>query len=286
MVYCKKLINLAKFIVHILQKLRLYKNGGPMNYFLVIVFLYFIGCVLGWCLEVVYRRFSPANKERKWINPGFLVGPYLPLYGFGLCTLFFLARLEQFINLGSNFANKAVLFIVMAISMTVLELIAGLIFIQGMNVKLWDYSKEWLNYKGIICPKFSLFWALLGAFYYFAIDPDILSALAWFKNNLAFSFILGIFIGCHFIDFCYSTHIVVKIKKYAEEYNIKVKYEELKNLINLENIKNHERKHFFFSFNSDVSLSDHLKKYADLTIAFIQKPELKLKDSLKNKKNK
>ena len=58
-----------------------------MNEFLKLAFLFFMGCLLGWCLEVLYRRFTPANKERRWINPGFLVGPYLPLYGFGLCTL-------------------------------------------------------------------------------------------------------------------------------------------------------------------------------------------------------
>lgn len=254
-----------------------------MNMFLIIVFLYFIGCVLGWCLEVVYRRFAPHNKDRKWINPGFLVGPYLPLYGFGLCSLFLLARLEVFFDLGNSFINKAVLFLIMAVSMTILELIAGLIFIKGMHVKLWDYSNEWLNYKGIICPKFSLFWALLGALYYFAIDPDIINALNWFNDNLAFSFVLGVFFGCHFIDFCYSTQIIVKIKQLAKEYNIQVKYEELKQSILRENNKNHEKRHFFFSFRSEVSLSEHLKRYADLTVAFMPKHEIK-KPKFFNKK--
>ena len=61
-----------------------------MNNFLILAFLFFIGCFLGWGLEVLYRRFSPANVSRRWINPGFLVGPYLPLYGFGLCALYLL----------------------------------------------------------------------------------------------------------------------------------------------------------------------------------------------------
>ena len=65
-----------------------------MNLFLTLAYLFFIGSVLGWVLELFYRRFiSGANPERKWINPGFCVGPYVPLYGFGLCILFVLAAI-------------------------------------------------------------------------------------------------------------------------------------------------------------------------------------------------
>ena len=63
-----------------------------MNLFLKLAYLFFIGSVLGWVLELFYRRFiSSANPERKWINPGFCVGPYVPLYGSGLCILYLLA---------------------------------------------------------------------------------------------------------------------------------------------------------------------------------------------------
>lgn len=63
-----------------------------MNIFLTLAFLFFIGATLGWVLELLFRRFfSSANPERKWINPGFCVGPYLPLYGCGLCFLYLIA---------------------------------------------------------------------------------------------------------------------------------------------------------------------------------------------------
>ena len=63
-----------------------------MNRVLVVAFLFFMGSLIGWGLEVVYRRFfSDANPERKWINPGFLIGPYLPLYGFSLSAVYLLS---------------------------------------------------------------------------------------------------------------------------------------------------------------------------------------------------
>ena len=54
-----------------------------MSKFLIFVFIFFIGSMLGWLLELIFRRLV----HKKWINPGFLIGPYLPIYGFGLCAL-------------------------------------------------------------------------------------------------------------------------------------------------------------------------------------------------------
>ena len=56
-----------------------------MNIFLSLAFLFFVGSTFGWVLELLFRRFfSSNNPERKWIDPGFCVGPDLPLYGSGL----------------------------------------------------------------------------------------------------------------------------------------------------------------------------------------------------------
>lgn len=149
-----------------------------MNIFLKLAFLFFIGSVIGWVIELIFRKyFAVENKEHKWINPGFCVGPYLPLYGFGLCLLYLIASLEQYSIIKNPILNKAVLFVVMAVCMTAIEYIAGIFCLKFANVRLWDYSDKWGNIQGIICPSFSCAWALLGAVYYFLIHPRILSAL-------------------------------------------------------------------------------------------------------------
>ena len=64
--------------------------------FLIVLYLFFFGGVGGWVLELLFRRFfSGANPERKWLNPGFLFGPCLPLYGFGTVLLFILSELDH-----------------------------------------------------------------------------------------------------------------------------------------------------------------------------------------------
>lgn len=253
-----------------------------MNNFLILAFLFFIGCFLGWGLEVIYRRFSPANVSRRWINPGFLVGPYLPLYGFGLCALYLLANLENTSLINEVTAgSKILLFIVMSLVMTLFEYIAGVIFIKGMKVKLWDYSNEKFNFQGIICLKFSIYWALLGAVYYFLIHPHILHALQWFSNNLAFSFVVGLFFGVFAVDVVYSLGIVAKVRAFAKENDILVRYEELRQQIRQRSEENKEKLHWFLRFASGEQLRDHLERYLELQDAFGPDKINEIRDKIK-----
>lgn len=48
-----------------------------------------------------------------------------------------------------------------SIVVTLFELIIGL-GLQYLNVSpMWDYTSQWMNYKGVICPLFSFLWIWL-----------------------------------------------------------------------------------------------------------------------------
>lgn len=164
-----------------------------MSMFLTLAFLFFVGSLAGWVMELLFRNFG--RPISKWVNPGFCTGPYVPLYGFGLCILYLIASLEQLALIADPFWNKAVLFLTMAVCMTLIEYIAGVLCLKLFKLRLWDHSGLWGNIQGIICPLFSAIWAALGAVYYFFIHPHILDALAWLSRNLAFSFVIGLFFG-------------------------------------------------------------------------------------------
>ena len=231
-----------------------------MNMFLELAFLFFVGSVAGWGLEVLFRKFlSSANPEHKWINPGFCTGPYLPLYGFGLCLLYLIASLERWSIIESPLWNNIILFAVMALCMTLIEYIAGILALKVIKVRLWDYTNEWGNIEGIICPKFSFFWAVLGAFYYFLIHPNILDAIRWLSRNLAFSFVIGLFFGVFIIDVAHSIHFVAKLKAFAEENDVVVKYETLKANIRTHYEATAQKYHFFRPLHTDRPLAEHLK---------------------------
>ena len=50
-----------------------------MAYLIIYSLIFILGGTLGYFIELVFRRIV----HKKWINPGFLTGPCLPLYGVG-----------------------------------------------------------------------------------------------------------------------------------------------------------------------------------------------------------
>ncbi|MCR4789695.1 MAG: hypothetical protein K5839_01295 [Treponemataceae bacterium] len=212
-----------------------------MLFFLKLAFLFSMGSFLGWCLEVIYRRIV----HKKWINPGFLTGPCLPLYGFSLVSLYLLAQIDvSFIT--NPIWEKVVLFVIMALCITLVEYFAGLIFIKGMKIKLWDYSACWGNIQGIICPLYTFFWYLLSALYYFLVHPRILNSLSWLSSHIAFSFVIGIYYGILMVDLVHSFKVVNRIRQFAKEKQIVVRLESFKESI--------EQKRFMAPLQSEMEI--------------------------------
>jgi uncharacterized membrane protein len=226
---------------------------------LVAAFLFFVGSVLGWCTEVLFRRIFTAKK---WINPGFLTGPYLPLYGFGVAGLFLISLIP--INTGNYWLDSAIIILIMGAVMTIIEYIAGLIFIKGMKIKLWDYTNRWGNIQGIICPLFSFLWLVVCAFYYFVVDPYVMTAVVWFVNHIAFAFFVGVFFGIFLVDLGHSINIASKITAFAKKYHTVVSFEKLKESIKDKIEEFGEKKaNFVFAFRSNKSLDESLLDYAE-----------------------
>lgn len=251
-----------------------------MELFLMLTFLFFVGSVSGWIIELIFRRF--ILRDKLVINPGFLVGPYLPIYGFGLCIFFLLSQIPL---------NGILVIFIMAATVTLIEYIAGLIFIKKMGIMLWDYSNSWGNIDGIICPLYSFFWLVAAAIYYYFINPYIMTSLNWLHNNLAFSFFIGMFFGIIIIDFVYSTNLVVKIKKLAKDMNLVVKYDELKIAIAEEIKKRKEKYSFLFAVNPqfeklEQSLTQYAKKQAKNAKKLTKSVNLFIKTKLTRKEKK
>ena len=223
---------------------------------LVAAFLFFVGSVLGWCTEVIFRRCFTAKK---WINPGFLTGPYLPLYGFGVVGLFAISLIP--IDTGSAAWNAVIIILIMGVTMTLIEYIAGLIFIKGMKIRLWDYSNRWGNIQGIICPLFSLFWLIVSAFFYFVISPFVIEAVVWFVRHMAFAFVVGLFFGVFFVDFAHSVNLTAKIRSFAKKHDVVVSFEKLKESIKDKFEKKHKKASFVFPFKSENGLTAELEHY-------------------------
>lgn len=239
-----------------------------MSLFLQLAFLFFLGSTIGWVVELLFRRWR--NPENKWINPGFCTGPYLPLYGFGLCLLYLLAQVPLPKILGNGFLADLCRIVVMGLGVTALEFLAGVMCLKYFKVRLWDYRGKWGNIQGIVCPQFTLTWIVVSGFYYKVLHERMIGAVEWLSRNLAFSFVVGLFAGILLVDVFNSGQLIMKLKKYAEENELVIQFEAVKNNIRKYQAKAKQKYHFFRPFRTDKTLAYHLK---ELQESFVEKKQ-------------
>ncbi len=112
------------------------------------LFFFYFYCFLGWIWETCYVSVLKA----KWVNRGFMRGPFLPIYGSGaIVVLIFTLPFRT---------NPGLVFVVGMASATILEYFTGAAMEQMFHVRYWDYSNQRLNLNGHICVTSSLAWGM------------------------------------------------------------------------------------------------------------------------------
>ncbi|MGN1301835.1 MAG: putative ABC transporter permease [Clostridia bacterium] len=151
-----------------------------MVYFLL--FLIYSFC--GWALEVLGKLI----EKRRFINRGFLIGPYCPIYGFGALAITFLLR---------RYSDDAITLFIMAILVCgVLEYFTSYIMEKLFKARWWDYSQKKFNINGRVCLDTIIPFGLLGLFITYVSNPFFLNIL----NKLSFTWLV-ILSACLFIIF-------------------------------------------------------------------------------------
>lgn len=182
--------------------------------------MFMVGAMAGWVLEVFYRRYF--GKARKWINPGFLSGPYLPLYGTGVTLLYIIS------DISIPLWGKVIAF---AVVTTGIEYLTGLFFLKVYNTRLWDYTQLPLNFQGLITPMYTFFWTLLSMFYYYILYPRFISPIGFVYTHLEYSLLIGIFYGVFILDASMSFNVLNRLRAMAKamgETKVAIHYDQLK----------------------------------------------------------
>lgn len=137
----------------------------------------------GWLYEVWVFAFE---YNRGFINRGFLLGPYLPVYGSGmvLVLLALLGLREKKVCVGKINVMPVIMFFIIIFITTVTELITSYILeiFTGGNGFLWDYTN--LNYgphfEGRISVVSSLRFGIMGMIGLYLAQP----VTAWVVDKL------------------------------------------------------------------------------------------------------
>jgi uncharacterized membrane protein len=135
---------------------------------------------LGWLLEGTFR----CLMERRFVNPGFLTGPFVPIYGVGALGILALTR-----DVGSD---PVMVFVVACTVASVVEFIGHLVPQRTLGLVLWDYSGRFGNLQGRICLGNSLGFGVAGVTLVYGIEPLFGAALDALDPTLAIALASGL----------------------------------------------------------------------------------------------
>ena len=132
-----------------------------MKLFFYYFMIFFTYSVIGWIVESLFV--SLQSKPIHFINRGFLVGPYCPIYGYG--SLGMILYLEQYKN------NLVTVFLLSVIICTILEYVTSYIMEKLFKTRLWDYSKKKFNLNGRVCGENAVLFGLGGVIIVYVVHP-------------------------------------------------------------------------------------------------------------------
>ena len=194
-----------------------------MRYYAVSQWLifFFIYCFLGWIWECCYV----SVRKHKWVNRGFLHGPFLPIYGSGAIVI-----------LISTIAVKDIVplvFLLGMVSSTILGFCTGCCMEKLFGVRYWDYSNLPLNFKGHICFFISLAWGAFSILLVCVIHKPIEAAVLMIPRTIAdiIAVVLAIYMAA---DFAVSINEAMDLKATLEKWRLRPHLQK-KNLIRKRN---------------------------------------------------
>ena len=177
------------------------------------VLLFTIYSIMGWLMEVVLGLI----QHHKFVNRGFLIGPYCPIYGFGgvAITLLlgnFMQTMEKVSLLDSIWISTIV---IMCICGT-LEYVTSYLMEKLFHARWWDYHRFKLNINGRICLETLLPFTIIGQIILRYGNPVFLGLIG--NINQPWLHIITIIIICIFAtDASVSYNIIHSFKKISNE---------------------------------------------------------------------
>lgn len=199
-----------------------------LNLFFEYFLLFFIYSVIGWVSETIVV----AIEEKKWIDRGFLIGPYCPIYGSGgLLIIFYLTQYKK---------NIITVFILGVVICSALEYFTSYVMEKLFKTRWWDYSDRKFNLNGRVCGFNSLLFGIASILVIYLIQPRL--DLFLYKLNDTFLLVLStICLILFIVDMIISFNVANKFKKTVININIKKdSTEEFTKLVK-ETIKNNNK---------------------------------------------
>lgn len=167
-------------------------------------FMFFCYSILGYIVETI---FCSLIDKKIVFNRGFLIGPYLPIYGVASVLMTLLLTRYQ--------SDAFTVFIMAAFICTTVEYLTSYVLEKLFKTRWWDYTNQSFNVNGRVCLKNSVLFGVGGVVIVYFLNDYFEKLVGLFSRN--------VFIGTNivlmilfFTDVVISYLTISKIRKNSE----------------------------------------------------------------------
>ncbi|MCM1544854.1 MAG: hypothetical protein NC110_06080 [Ruminococcus sp.] len=236
-----------------------------MNNLVLYVLLFFFYSAAGWLVESTYCSIG----EKRIINRGFLTGPMCPIYGSG--------ALVMTIFLYNPFSDKPLyVFLIGMILCDLVEYITSLLMETLFHARWWDYTSEFINIKGRICLKHTLYWGVASVAFVYVIHPKINALFTSLNPNIMLYIMIAVLV-------VFAIDVINAVRKALDIRQLQVKLNKLIDTVTegLNSVKTSLE-----SITQNREKSENQSKSIEQIQDIIQQFELRFSRKNKQEKNK
>lgn len=166
--------------------------------------LFFIYSFAGWVMETV----QISIRQKKFVNRGFLIGPYCPIYGCGVLLITLL--LQKYAG------DLPLTFILSILICGTLEYMTSYVMEKIFKARWWDYSQRKFNINGRVCLENLVLFGLASCVIIYVTNPFIIKHLKMIPSMVQ-NVLIGALLVVHLVDNIVSYKIILNLKKVSNE---------------------------------------------------------------------
>ena len=179
----------------------------------IYIILFAIYSVIGWIMEITLG----LAQKRKFVNRGFLIGPYCPIYGFGGVAITillsnFMITIDKVSLIDSIWISSIVIMFICG----ALEYITSYVMEKLFHARWWDYKNFKFNINGRICLETLIPFTIIGQIILRYASPTFINILSNMPS-IWLHILTGTFLVIFITDIFISYNIIHSFKKVSNE---------------------------------------------------------------------
>lgn len=170
-------------------------------------FMYYINCffvysIFGYFFETFLSKIKNID-----FSSGILFLPWTPIYGFGSIIILLISNFVFNYFYISKWKEVLIVFFIVIIILTLIELLGGFLIEKIFNIVFWDYKDYQYHIGKYIAVEVSFIWGFMSILFIYFIHPLFYNLIIIIPFFITYFLIILFFIDCFLTFYKYKYRV-------------------------------------------------------------------------------